>query len=130
MKKTLFALLAASLTTFALAQESFFDSYVFHNWNAFGTLSGTTATDIIQTKDGYIQIGTYEGLVRFDGITFTPIKRSKDNDVSFVSVRAMLEDSRGYLWVGSNDEGLQRLSWTEENLIRPILKNSTRSRAL
>lgn len=115
MKKTLFALLAASLTTFALAQESFFDSYVFHNWNAFGTLSGTTATDIIQTKDGYIQIGTYEGLVRFDGITFTPIKRSKDNDVSFVSVRAMLEDSRGYLWVGSNDEGLQRLSWTEEN---------------
>ena len=92
------------------AQDSFFGNYVYQSWNAFGTLNGTTATDITQTSDGYINIGTYEGLARFDGITFTTHKRSSGNDLTFVSVRAILEDSRGNLWLGSNDEGLQKIS--------------------
>ena len=94
----------------AFAQDSFFDNYVYQSWNSFGSLNGTTTTDIVQTKDGYINIGTYEGLARFDGITFTTHKRSSDNDLSIVSVRAILEDSHGNLWLGSNDEGLQKIS--------------------
>ena len=92
------------------AEGSFFDNYVYHMWNSFGSLSGTTATDLIQTKDGYINVGTYEGLVRFDGVAFTTLKRSKDNDWKFASCRCVLEDSRGNLWIGSNDEGLQKIS--------------------
>ena len=76
-------------------QDPFFDNYVYQSWNSFGTLNGTTITDIVQTSDGYINIGTYEGLARFDGVAFTTHKRSADNDLSFVSVRAILEDSRG-----------------------------------
>ena len=92
------------------SENSFFDNYVYQSWNSFGSLNGTTTTDIIQSRDGYINIGTYEGLARFDGINFTTHKRGLDNDLSFVSVRAILEDSRGNLWIGSNDEGLQKLS--------------------
>ncbi|MCR5400526.1 MAG: hypothetical protein K6E78_02900 [Treponema sp.] len=92
------------------AQTSFFDDYVYHMWNSFGSLTGTTATDLIQTEDGYINIGTYEGLVRFDGVAFTTLKKSKDNDWKFASCRCVLEDSRGNLWIGSNDEGLQKIS--------------------
>ena len=92
------------------AQNSFFGNYSYQSWNDFGSLNGTTATDIAQTSDGYINIGTYEGLARFDGITFTTHKRNSGNDLSFVSVRAILEDSRGNLWIGSNDEGLQKIS--------------------
>ncbi len=104
-------LLAALLfCRIASAEDSFFDNYVYQNWNAFGTLNGTSTTDVFQTKDGYINIGTYEGLARFDGVTFTTHKRSKNNDLAFVSVRAILEDSQGNLWLGSNDEGLQKIS--------------------
>ena len=92
------------------SENSFFDNYVYQSWNSFDSLNGTTTTDIIQTRDGYINIGTYEGLARFDGISFTTHKRGIDNDLTFVSVRAILEDSRGNLWIGSNDEGLQKLS--------------------
>lgn len=92
------------------SQNNFFDNYVYQSWNSFGTLNGTTTTDIIQTTDGYINIGTYEGLARFDGMTFTTHKRTSGNDLSFVSVRAILEDSKGNLWLGSNDEGLQKIS--------------------
>ena len=54
----------------AFSQDSFFNNYVYENWNSFGGLTGTTATDIVQTSDGFINIGTYEGLVRFDGMEF------------------------------------------------------------
>ncbi|WP_191015297.1 adenylate/guanylate cyclase domain-containing protein [Treponema zioleckii] len=79
-------------------------------WSSFGGLTGTTATDIVQTNDGYLNIGTYEGLVRFDGIDFKTIKGRHDNDLKFSSVRAILEDSKKNLWLGSNDEGLQKIS--------------------
>ena len=92
------------------AQESFFDNYVYQSWSSFGSLTGTTATDIVQTKDGYINVGTYEGLSRFDGVAFTTIKRTKENNLNFISVRAILEDSKGNLWLGSNDEGIQKIS--------------------
>lgn len=112
MKKTLFVIVIINLfLSIALfSNESFFDNYVYQSWNSFGTLNGTSTTDIVQTKDGYINIGTYEGLARFDGVTFTTHKRNFENDLTFVSVRAILEDSRGNLWIGSNDEGLQRIS--------------------
>ena len=98
------------LTQHLIAQNSFFDNYVYHSWNAFGSLNGTTITDIVQTNDGYLNIGTYEGLARFDGVAFTTHKHNTTNDLSFVSVRTILEDSHGNLWVGSNDEGLQKIS--------------------
>ena len=115
MKRSIFfrasVILASLFLTQALfAQNSFFDNYVYHSWNAFGTLNGTTITDIVQTSDGYLNIGTYEGLARFDGLAFTTHKHTSTNDLTFVSVRAILEDSHGNLWLGSNDEGLQRIS--------------------
>ncbi len=102
--------LACCALTQVFAQGSFFDNYVYQTWSAFGGLTGTTATDIIQTKDGYINVGTYEGLVRFDGVEFRTIKRNRENNFNFISVRAILEDSRGNLWLGSYDEGVQKIS--------------------
>ena len=109
--KKLFAFILLGLlgTSFLLAQASFFDNYVYQQWSSFGGLTGTTATDIMQTSDGYINIGTYEGLVRFDGVAFTTMRRGKDNGLTFASVRVVMEDSSGNLWIGSNDEGIQLL---------------------
>ena len=102
---------------FCFSQSNFFDNYVYQSWSAFGGLTGTTATDIYQTKDGFIEIGTYEGLVKFDGVEFETINRSKNKEYGFVSVRTILEDSRGDLWLGSNDEGLQKISLQNGNKI-------------
>lgn len=117
MRKCLLAsFLLVLLSLPGFAQNGFFDNFVYQSWTAFGSLSGTTANDIYQTSDGYINIGTYEGLVRFDGVSFTPLNRSLDEDLKIVSVRVMLEDSRGNLWLGSNDEGLQKISQNENKL--------------
>ena len=92
-----------NLSTPLYAQKSqggnnFFDNYVYQFWTSFGGLTGTTANDIYQTKDGFINIGTYEGLVKFDGVEFTILNRSTNKDLGIVSVRTILQDSRGNIW--------------------------------
>ncbi|MBR5932995.1 MAG: hypothetical protein IK002_03310 [Treponema sp.] len=110
MREFTLSLLLVLSSSLGFAQSSFFDSYVYQSWSAFGGLTGTTATDIYQTVDGYINIGTYEGLVRFDGVEFKTFNRAADSSLDFVSVRTILQDSKGNIWVGSNDEGLQKIS--------------------
>ena len=91
----------------AMAQTSFFDNYVYQQWNSVGSLSGTTANDIVQTSDGFVNIATYEGLVRFDGLAFSTMKKGKNNGYTFSSVRCILEDRSGNFWIASNEEGIQ-----------------------
>ena len=106
--KKLSALITAGLALCfrTVAQSSFFDNYVYQQWRAFGGLTGTTATDIMQSSDGFINIGTYEGLIRFDGVAFNTMRRDKENGLTFASVRVVMEDTSGNLWIGSNDEGV------------------------
>ena len=109
MKKCIFAVIFFLALHFGFSQKTYLDNYVYQTWTSFGGLTGTMATDILQTKDGYINIGTYEGLVRFDGVGFNTIRRSRTNDYKFSSVRALLEDTNGNLWLGSNDEGVHKI---------------------
>ena len=82
MKKFLaFAAASCVFCAVSFSQNSFFDNYVYQSWNSFGGLTGTTATGLAQTKDGFINIGTYEGLVRFDGLSFTTWRRGKENEL-------------------------------------------------
>ncbi len=111
MKKKFFSLIGCLTLSFScFGHGSFFDNYVYQSWSEFGGLSGTTANDIYQTRDGYIDIGTYEGLVKFDGVEFSTFNRSTDKEYGFASVRTIIEDTHGDTWIGSNDEGLYKLS--------------------
>jgi putative nucleotidyltransferase with HDIG domain len=90
----------------SLSAESFLKEFVSRNWNAEDGLPGNTITDIVQDQDGYIYFGTYGGLLRFDGVEFVSINRLYNPKYDFLSARTMFMDSRGNLWVGSNDEGV------------------------
>lgn len=109
MKKGLFLFPLFFVASLAFSQKTYLDNYVYQTWSAFGGLTGTTATDVLQTRDGYLNIGTYEGLVRFDGVEFNTIRRARGNDYKFSSVRTILEDSQGNIWIGSNDEGVHKI---------------------
>lgn len=63
------------------------------------------ANTVLQTKDGYIWIGSYGGLVRYDGKTFRNYSTEEDGLNSF-GIRALWEDDLGQLWVGTNDLGV------------------------
>ncbi|MCR5698285.1 MAG: hypothetical protein K6G52_01460, partial [Treponemataceae bacterium] len=46
--------------------QSFLNDFVRKNWTTEDGLPGMTITTLMQDKKGFIWIGTYDGLVRFD----------------------------------------------------------------
>ncbi len=89
-----------------LSSDDFFGSFVNRSWTASDGLPANTITSIMQDRNDYMYMGTYSGLVRFDGIDFLTINSSLDSKYRFVSARSVFEDSRGNIWCGSNDEGV------------------------
>jgi len=64
------AILAVFLAAPAFALDPSFQitQYVQTVWRAPQTLPHDDVTAIVQTRDGYLWVGTVEGLVRFDGV--------------------------------------------------------------
>ncbi|MBQ0038872.1 MAG: hypothetical protein KBS64_00400 [Treponema sp.] len=112
MKSKKLVSLTISLAFFCLDlfSQNFPTDYVSHVWTAADGLPGNTITDIIQTKDGFVYMGTYDGLVRFDGINFDIINWNTVEGLGFRSARVVFEDSKRNLWIGSNDEGITRIN--------------------
>ena len=66
-----------------------------------------------QTTDGYMWIGTMEGMMRFDGVRFTPWSPKPDQSLTY-PIMSLLADPDGGLWIGSGS-GLVHL--VDGNLI-------------
>ena len=86
--------------------QAFLNDFVCRNWTGADGLPGMTITAIMQDQKGYIYIGTYDGLARFDGVEFVNFTRNIDPKYDFASVRSIFQDTDGNLWVGHNDEGV------------------------
>lgn len=110
MKKIITSILITiliQLSVFSIDnKDSFFKDFISRNWNSQDGIPGNTITDIMQSSDGYIYFGTYGGLVRFDGLNFTVMNQNYNSEYSFRSTRSVIQDKRGNIWVGSNDEGV------------------------
>lgn len=79
-------------------------SYVASVYNDRSGLPTGEANDVVQTPDGYIWIGSYAGLIRYDGSVFRNF--SEEGAIATATVRSLFVDSSGRLWVGSNDMGV------------------------
>lgn len=79
-------------------------------WHAADGLQSDSVTAILQTRDGFLWIGTSAGLVRFDGVKFTALKSADSATNTLTGVTALTEDSHGHLWIGTQRNGLFELS--------------------
>ena len=106
-----------------------FSAVLYDNTNGLPT---SEANAIAQTAEGFLWIGCYGGLIRYDGNTFERF----DPSTGITSVRHLFVDSRGRLWIGTNDNGLFLMEdgdirrWGEEEglqglSIRGILEDDT-----
>ena len=79
--------------------------YVVTVYNETNGLPTGEANTVLQTSDGYIWIGSYGGLIRYDGTDFREYV-PEDGEVSSSAVRVLMEDSEGRLWRGTNAAGV------------------------
>jgi len=73
---------------------------VSRTWLREQGLPQNSVTSILQTHDGYIWIGTYNGLARFDGARFVCFNSDNTPEMSSSRVTSLFEDSDGTLWIG------------------------------
>lgn len=84
------------------AEADDFHKYVQTIYNEKNGLTGGIASDVAQTKDGVLWIGTYGGLYRYSGSTFQRMQELE----SVKTVNCLYTDEAGRLWIGTNDNGL------------------------
>lgn len=71
-------------------------------YNSENGLPTSEANTIVQTSDGFIWIGGYSGLIRYDGKEFYRF----DSTSGITTVVSMFVDAKDRLWVGTNDKGI------------------------
>ena len=95
--------MAQPLKLQAAEETPFTDNFMEKIYNNTNGMVSSEANIISETDDGYIWIGSYAGLTRYDGNKFEFIREG-----GLVNVGAMMTDSRGRLWIGTNDAGIAR----------------------
>ncbi|MDX2067147.1 MAG: two-component regulator propeller domain-containing protein [Haliscomenobacter sp.] len=79
-------------------------------------VSNVAATAMYQDKQGFLWIGTWNGLYRYDGYNLKKFKLTitSPDEIKGEKIIALYEDREAYLWVGTENTGLYRLDRTTE----------------
>jgi len=79
--------------------------YIIDVWETDQGLPENSATAMVQAPDGYLWFGTFNGLVRFDGVRFTVLDSSNTPQLPSAAIVNLHLDRTGRLWI-STDQGL------------------------
>jgi streptogramin lyase len=94
--------------------------YIHDFWTTDKGLPQNSVQAIEQTRDGYLWLGTQQGLVRFDGLKFHVFSPGSIPALDFNFVTALKATRDGSLWVGSYDGQLARINQREiHNIASP-----------
>ena len=83
--------------------------YTHRVWMRDQGLPQNSVNAILHARNGYLWIGTQEGIARFDGSRFTILNRRTTPAFRSHYVWSLLEDRSGVIWVGTNGGGLTKL---------------------
>src|ERR1700690_2813502 len=82
------------------------DPFIVDAWTSKEGLPQNSVISVIQTRDGYLWLGTLNGLVRFDGNHFTVLDEYNTPGLNSDRIVYLFEDSHTNLWVGTDTAGL------------------------
>jgi signal transduction histidine kinase/ligand-binding sensor domain-containing protein len=96
-------------TASALSPEQKITQYSLTQWGHRDGLPSTAIYAIAQTPDGFLWLGTSDGLLRFDGLRFVQVPLSETGDAAFGRVQALKVDRTGAMWIGTESGSLARM---------------------
>ena len=93
--------------------------YLVDVWTSEKGLPDSSVSAIVQTSEGYMWVGTYNGLARFDGVRFVTFDPANTPALAQAGVRKLSVDEQGTLWINTFDgsmtsfrHGLFAREWT------------------
>ncbi|WP_372015084.1 diguanylate cyclase [Pseudoxanthomonas sp. 10H] len=84
--------------------------YAIDAWTTRNGLPHNSLRDIAQTREGYLWLATWEGVVRYNGVAFTVFDRGSEPGLRDNGIGALYTDPRGRLWL-SDSRG--NLGWLD-----------------
>ena len=114
----LFLLLNGFTLLYGFSQNSGTDKPKLYFQTLLEGLNNERVTSVNQDQYGFIWIGTYNGLHRYDGVKFRIYSNTKDStSIPNSRIEKIFSDSQGNLWVGTAN-GLCRYNWRQDNFSR------------
>ena len=111
----LMALCALASRAVALDPARSMDQYTLDQWSLEQGLPQATVNDIVQSRDGYLYLATFGGVVRFDGVTMRVLREAEGCGSRYTS---LAEDDSGTVWAAGGSSGLCRVEG--ESLLPPV----------
>ena len=102
------AVLVFSHSALSLDPSTAITQYHQNVWGEGDGLPQGSVQAITQTRDGYLWVGTRDGLGRFDGVKFIVFHTENSPGLESNDIRAFHEDRLGQLWIGTFNGGVSR----------------------
>jgi signal transduction histidine kinase/ligand-binding sensor domain-containing protein len=109
LSRFIFVGIAAALLELSVAArelDAASAAYLVDSWDTEKGLPSSTVTAIAQTPDGYLWVGTYNGLARFDGARFVPFDPVNTPALTQPRIQGLFLDANGTLWINTFRGGL------------------------
>src|SRR5258708_6713062 len=92
--------------TFSTADAA--DQFRIGSWTTDNGLPQVSINTILQTRDGFLWVTTYGGLVRYDGLRFQVFNTGNTQGLRTSRFTGLFEDREGTLWINTEGKGLPR----------------------
>lgn len=91
--------------------------YLISRWETDDGLPDSSATAMVQDRQGHLWVGTFRGLARFDGVGFTVFDPTNTPAIPHAGVVSLHLDGAGRLWVGTlgGMAMMEQGVWTPQN---------------
>ena len=96
-----FALVFALASGFSSAPAA--PNYFTRTWQVEQGLPQNKVTAVVQTREGYLWVGTYNGLARFDGVRFRVFDDNNTPELHSRRITSLFETADGTLWIGTEN---------------------------
>ena len=93
----------------ALDPSKTINQYGHDVWLRQNGLPATAVKVCLQTRDGYVWLGTSTGLFRFDGVSFEVVSTNPEDPGNLETISALCESTDSSLWIGTGYSGLRNL---------------------
>ncbi len=101
LRMTLVLIFFVSPSTWAINPANHISQYGHSAWRIQDGYFHGRIQAVTQTTDGYLWIGTVDGLLRFDGVSFVPWVPPPGQQLPSPAIESLLGAADGSLWIGT-----------------------------